>query len=84
MKILTLSGSLVKDLRVVFQVNCNDDDGVLVGNWSGEYGDGKTPGSWSGSPAILHQYWNDKSVVKYGQCWVFSGLTTTGNTAVEG
>merc|ERR1719334_2255987 len=27
--------------------------------------------------AILEQYWETKRPVKYGQCWVFSGLCTT-------
>ena len=28
---------------------------------------------------IIQQYWKSKSPVKYGQCWVFSGVVTTGN-----
>ncbi|GFO23757.1 hemocyte protein-glutamine gamma-glutamyltransferase-like [Plakobranchus ocellatus] len=58
-------------------VNSNDDGGVLVGNWSGEYSDGKSPLSWTGSVAILEKYWENKRPVKFGQCWVFSGVITT-------
>ncbi|XP_064599102.1 hemocyte protein-glutamine gamma-glutamyltransferase-like [Liolophura sinensis] len=58
-------------------VNNCDDNGVLVGNWSGVYDDGQRPTSWSGSEAILKQYMETKEPVKYGQCWVFSGLLTT-------
>ncbi|GFS07385.1 hemocyte protein-glutamine gamma-glutamyltransferase-like, partial [Elysia marginata] len=58
-------------------VNSNDDGGVLVGNWSGEYSDGKSPLSWTGSVGILEKYWEYKKPVKFGQCWVFSGVTTT-------
>lgn len=55
-------------------VNNNDDNGVLVGNWSGDYEDGKSPVSWNGSFAILEQYLDNDEPVKYGQCWVFSGV----------
>ncbi|KFM78740.1 Annulin, partial [Stegodyphus mimosarum] len=58
-------------------VNSPDDNGVLVGNWSGDYGGGQAPTQWSGSVAILQQYYKTKKPVKYGQCWVFSGVVTT-------
>ncbi|XP_005095513.2 protein-glutamine gamma-glutamyltransferase K [Aplysia californica] len=58
-------------------VNEQDDYGVLVGNWSGDYSDGDSPLSWTGSVAILESYWDSKRPVRYGQCWVFSGLCTT-------
>jgi hypothetical protein len=61
-----------------FQVNSCDDDGVLIGNWSGEYSDGTAPTSWVGSVAILEEYTKNKKPVSYGQCWVFSGVCTTG------
>jgi hypothetical protein len=61
------------------QVNSNDDAGVLVGNWSGEYSAGMAPGSWTGSVKILEQYFNTRQPVKFGQCWVFAGVTTTSN-----
>ncbi|CAK8691236.1 unnamed protein product [Clavelina lepadiformis] len=59
-------------------VNCSDDKGVLYGRWDGEYADGKRPTTWDGSVKILKQ-WNETNMepVKYGQCWVFSGLLTT-------
>ena len=63
------------------KVNCCDsDNGVLWGNWSGDYGDGASPGSWSGSVKILKQYLETGEPVKYGQCWVFSAVTTTGGS----
>jgi len=52
---------------------------VLVGNWSGNYADGKSPTFWSGSVAILKQFVETGQSVQYGQCWVFSGVLTTGN-----
>ena len=58
-------------------INEQDDGGVLVGNWSGDYADGARPTSWNGSVAILEQYMEGKMPVKYGQCWVFSGVLTT-------
>ena len=41
---------LVQVARILSaQTNCNEDDGVLVGNWSGEYADGTSPTSWNSS-----------------------------------
>ncbi|XP_055892689.1 hemocyte protein-glutamine gamma-glutamyltransferase-like isoform X1 [Biomphalaria glabrata] len=58
-------------------VNSSDEGGVLAGNWSGDYRGGRSPLSWTGSAAILEEYWQTKCPVKFGQCWVFSGLSTT-------
>jgi len=58
-------------------VNSNDDKGVLVGNWSGNYWDGKAPTDWNGSAKIIKQWSSTNKSVKYGQCWVFSGVLTT-------
>lgn len=59
-------------------INSPDDSGVLVGNWSGKYDDGTAPTFWSGSSDILRQYYeNGGTPVRYGQCWVFSGVTTS-------
>ncbi|XP_008113742.1 protein-glutamine gamma-glutamyltransferase 4 isoform X2 [Anolis carolinensis] len=54
-----------------------DDDGVILGNWSGYYEDGTSPEDWTGSVPILQQYYRNKEPVLYGQCWVFSGVLTT-------
>ncbi|NXO56028.1 TGM1 glutamyltransferase, partial [Aramus guarauna] len=35
------------------QVNSLDDNGVLVGNWTGDYAQGTNPSSWAGSVDIL-------------------------------
>lgn len=58
-------------------VNAPDDSGVLVGNWSGNYAGGTSPSFWVGSVKILEQYMLNDEPVKYGQCWVFSGVLTT-------
>lgn len=59
-------------------VNSHDDNGLLVGNWSGNYGDGLSPWQWTGSPAIFDRFLNNGGLpVKFGQCWVFGGVTTT-------
>lgn len=57
--------------------NVNDDNGVVTGNWSGNYSDGKSPTDWNGSVKILKQWMRLKRGVNYGQCWVFSGVLTT-------
>ncbi|XP_013382446.1 hemocyte protein-glutamine gamma-glutamyltransferase isoform X2 [Lingula anatina] len=58
-------------------VNAPDDNGVLVGNWSGNYEGGTRPTKWAGSVAILLEYCKTKKPVQFGQCWVFSGVVTT-------
>ena len=59
-------------------VNVQGDRGVLVGNWSGNYEDGTAPSDWRGSGKILQQYLQGNGVpVRYGQCWVFSGVLLT-------
>ncbi|XP_078360115.1 protein-glutamine gamma-glutamyltransferase K-like isoform X2 [Oculina patagonica] len=57
--------------------NSADRGGVLAGRWADDFPDGKVPWHWSGSVEILEQFWKTKEVVKYGQCWVFSGLLTS-------
>lgn len=63
--------------RLSAMVNESDDGGVLRGNWSGDYEGGTSPLEWQGSERILEQYWQTKKRVKFGQCWVFSGVLTT-------
>ncbi|XP_060082318.1 hemocyte protein-glutamine gamma-glutamyltransferase-like [Ylistrum balloti] len=75
----TLRGDAVQVVRkLTALVNSSDDDnGVVTGNWSGDYEGGKKPTSWTGSVAILDEYYKTKLPVKYGQCWVFSAVMTT-------
>ncbi|XP_030642757.1 protein-glutamine gamma-glutamyltransferase K [Chanos chanos] len=72
-------GDPVNVVRVISaMINSPNDGGVLEGNWSGNYAGGTSPTVWSGSVDILKQYYQSKgSTVRYGQCWVFSGVTTT-------
>ncbi|KAF6718385.1 Protein-glutamine gamma-glutamyltransferase K [Oryzias melastigma] len=72
-------GDPVNVVRVLSaMINVQDDLGVLVGNWSGNYSDGVSPAAWSSSVEILRKYHSTYGEpVKYGQCWVFSGVTTT-------
>ncbi|XP_019501254.1 PREDICTED: protein-glutamine gamma-glutamyltransferase E [Hipposideros armiger] len=59
-------------------VNSNDDNGVLAGNWSGNYVGGLDPRNWNGSVEILKQWKKDGfRPVRYGQCWVFAGTLNT-------
>ncbi|XP_040186216.1 protein-glutamine gamma-glutamyltransferase E-like isoform X1 [Rana temporaria] len=57
-------------------VNSNNDNGIVVGNWSGSYPGGVSPTTWNGSAAILRQ-WMQKGPVKFGQCWVYAGVLCT-------
>uniref|UniRef100_A0A7N6ASJ3 Protein-glutamine gamma-glutamyltransferase K n=1 Tax=Anabas testudineus TaxID=64144 RepID=A0A7N6ASJ3_ANATE len=72
-------GDSVNVVRIISaMVNSPDDQGVLEGNWSGDYSGGTSPTAWSGSVEILKAYHKNKgSPVKYGQCWVFAGVVTT-------
>ncbi|KAK9308630.1 hypothetical protein QLX08_001476 [Tetragonisca angustula] len=58
-------------------VNSNDDRGVIVGRWDGDYADGTAPAAWTGSVPILEEFVETGESVKYGQCWVFAGVVTT-------
>lgn len=60
------------------QVNSLDDNGVLVGNWTGDYAQGTNPSAWAGSVDILRAYHRGGAPVRFGQCWVFAGVMTTG------
>ncbi|XP_036997062.1 protein-glutamine gamma-glutamyltransferase E isoform X2 [Artibeus jamaicensis] len=59
-------------------VNSNDEGGVLLGNWSGNYIGGRDPRNWNGSVEILKE-WKKSGYrpVRYGQCWVFAGTLNT-------
>ncbi|KAJ8298608.1 hypothetical protein KUTeg_022668 [Tegillarca granosa] len=59
------------------QVNSQDDNGILAGNWSGDYTGGVSPLKWSGSVAILLEHSETNRPVRFGQCFVFSGIVTT-------
>ncbi|XP_061686165.1 protein-glutamine gamma-glutamyltransferase 2-like [Syngnathoides biaculeatus] len=63
---------------ITAMVNCNRDRGLLEGCWEEPYTDGKAPYRWTGSVDILRR-WSESCAkpVKYGQCWVFSGLAVT-------
>uniref|UniRef100_A0A672KVC0 protein-glutamine gamma-glutamyltransferase n=1 Tax=Sinocyclocheilus grahami TaxID=75366 RepID=A0A672KVC0_SINGR len=93
MKLLQLSPQHQTDMRKDLQnrsdpvyigrvisamVNSNDDKGVLMGNWSGDYSGGVNPSQWSGSADILKK-WAESQFrpVKYGQCWVFAAVMCT-------
>ncbi|XP_061614255.1 coagulation factor XIII A chain-like [Phyllopteryx taeniolatus] len=58
-------------------INSQDENGVLVGNWSENFSGGMAPTLWTGSVNILLQYANTGSSVRYGQCWVFAGVFNT-------
>ncbi|XP_046534548.1 protein-glutamine gamma-glutamyltransferase E [Equus quagga] len=59
-------------------INGNDDNGVISGNWSGDYSGGRDPRNWNGSVEIL-KAWKSSGFrpVRFGQCWVFAGTFNT-------
>lgn len=59
-------------------INCNDDQGVLAGQWGDSYTGGVPPSRWSSSVEILRRWIKyDCCPVKYGQCWVFAAVMCT-------
>uniref|UniRef100_A0A673LLI6 Coagulation factor XIII A chain-like n=1 Tax=Sinocyclocheilus rhinocerous TaxID=307959 RepID=A0A673LLI6_9TELE len=59
-------------------LNAQDDKGVMVGNWSGDYSSGTAPTAWTGSPEILLKYASEGcEPVCFVQCWVFAGVMNT-------
>lgn len=61
-----------------FQVNAQDDNGAIMGNWTRNFEGGTAPTEWMGSSLILRKFLKERKPVKYGQCWVFAGVMTTG------
>lgn len=61
-------------------VNSQDDDGAVMGNWSEDFSGGTAPTKWAGSVEILQQYYKKRKPVKFGQCWIFAGTLSTGNS----
>ncbi|XP_056093019.1 coagulation factor XIII A chain-like [Rhinichthys klamathensis goyatoka] len=76
---LVFRGSALEIVRQASAlINSNDDDGVLVGNWSDDFSDGTSPTAWTGSPEILLKYASeDGEPVRFAQCWVFAGVLNT-------
>uniref|UniRef100_A0A8B9JVM4 protein-glutamine gamma-glutamyltransferase n=1 Tax=Astyanax mexicanus TaxID=7994 RepID=A0A8B9JVM4_ASTMX len=76
---LTNRGDPIKISRKASaMVNSRDDDGVLVGNWSGDYMYGVAPTSWTGSAEILLNYSASGGMpVCYAQCWVYAAVFNT-------
>ncbi|XP_051931082.1 transglutaminase 5, like isoform X2 [Hippocampus zosterae] len=59
-------------------INCEDDGGVLKGNWSGDFSGGVHASMWTGSGDILRSWaQSGYQPVKYGQCWVFAAVMCT-------
>ncbi|KAL7429351.1 hypothetical protein ACHAXH_001028 [Discostella pseudostelligera] len=58
-------------------VNSQNDGGVIVGKWKGDFSGGRHPGYWSGSDQILEEYSSTGSPVQFGQCWVYAAVLTT-------
>ncbi|CAH2294402.1 -glutamine gamma-glutamyltransferase K [Pelobates cultripes] len=74
----TSRGDPISVTRVISaMVNSMDDNGVIAGSWADDYPDGVNPVAWVGSVDILLRFHQTGSSVKYGQCWVFAGVTTT-------
>ncbi|XP_067853896.1 protein-glutamine gamma-glutamyltransferase 2 [Heptranchias perlo] len=63
---------------VTAMVNANDDKGVVLGRWDGNYSNGIAPTRWTGSLPIL-RLWSTSGAekVRYGQCWVFAAVACT-------
>ncbi|XP_036433992.1 coagulation factor XIII, A1 polypeptide a, tandem duplicate 1 [Colossoma macropomum] len=76
---LQFRGNAIKLVRQASgMINSQDDNGVLVGNWSGNLSLGTAPSAWTGSAEILLSYASKGGVpVKFAQCWVYAGTLNT-------
>ncbi|XP_035981496.1 coagulation factor XIII A chain [Fundulus heteroclitus] len=71
-------GEVTKMVRTASAlINSQDDNGVLVGNWSDDFSMGTPPTTWTGSTKILLQYHNTGAPVSFAQCWVYAGVLNT-------
>lgn len=50
---------------------------ILQGQWFTPYAPYHSPTDWTGSLNILKSFKKQLNCVKFGQCWVFSAVTTT-------
>jgi len=55
---------------------------MLLGRWSEPYDPYTKPWIWPGSLPIISQYLSTNQAVRWGQCWVFSGLLTSLGRAI--
>lgn len=55
----------------------NNEKGIVEGRWDYNFPGGIRPTAWRGSESIFTIYLLTETPVKYGQCWVFSGLLTS-------
>jgi len=68
----------VKMARSISAITNNvDDNGLVEGKWDGSFEDGTSPFAWISSTPIFEEFYNTQQPVKYGQCWVFSGVIVT-------
>ncbi|XP_060776838.1 coagulation factor XIII A chain-like [Neoarius graeffei] len=76
---LQFRGDAIKVARKASSlINSLDGNGVLVGSWDDDYGNGTSPSAWTGSVEILRQYFSENGVpVMYAQCWVYAGVFNT-------
>lgn len=81
---LLLSASSLKFQQLADPIHVSRDlsglvnEKVVEGRWDSTYAGGRSPTFWRGSGQILQQYYNSHgSAVKYGQCWVYSGVFLT-------
>ena len=76
-----LRGDAVKVSRAMSAgVNSPDDLGCVMGNWGEDFSGGTAPTKWVGSVEIMQKFYEKKKPVKYGQCWVFGGVLSTGES----
>ena len=77
---------LESNCNIIFlaQINANDDGGVLMGRWDGQYDGGVSPTHWNGSVEVLRRWLKyGGNPVKYGQCWVFAAVMCTGRLSLS-
>lgn len=57
--------------------SCNDPiNGIIEGRWKSTFTGGIKPSEWRNSSHIFSERINNRSPVKYGQCWILSDILT--------
>ncbi len=71
-----LSDPVLLSRRASAWINGNDEGGLMIGNWSGQYAPFTSPNAWTNSLKVFRA-WVLSGPVKFGQCFTFAATLCT-------